>query len=77
MYTIMFNLINDELNRLVDNTLELRKIEIKGIKVKLVFLDRNTVKVKTRNYEIDWFSHEPKLVFKREYVKEYNDKYFR
>ncbi len=77
MYTIMFNLINDELNRLVDNTLELRKIEIKGIKVKLVFLDRNTVKVKTRNYEIDWFSPEPKLVFKKEYVKEWNDKYFR
>ena len=77
MYTIMFNLINDELNRLIDKTLELRKIEIKGIKVKLVFLDRNLVKVKTRNYEIDWFSHEPKLVFKKEYVKEYNDKYFR
>ena len=77
MYNIMFNLINDELNRLVDETLELRKIEIKGIKVKLVFLDRNTVKVKTRNYEIDWFSQEPKLVFKKEYEKEWNDKYFR
>ncbi len=77
MYKKMFELINNELNTLIDKTLELRKIEIKGIKVKLVFLDRNIMKVKTRNYEIDWFSHEPKLVFKREYVKEYNDKYFR
>ena len=77
MYKKMFELINNELNTLINKTLELRKIEIKGIKVKLVFLDRNLVKVKTRNYEIDWFSTEPKLVFKREYVKEYNDKYFR
>ena len=77
MYSIMFNLINEELNQLINKTLELRKIEIKGIKVKLVFFDRNIVKVKVRNYEIDWFSTEPKLVFKREYVKEYNDKYFR
>ncbi len=75
MYTIMFNLINDELNCLVDNTLELRKIEIKGIKVKLVFLDRNTMKVKTRLYEFDWFNK--KLEFKKEYTKPFKDKYFR
>lgn len=77
MYSKMFELINDELNFLHDKRLELRKIEIKGIKIKLVYLDRQLMEVKTRNYEIDWFSLEPKLVFKREYVKEWNDKYFR
>lgn len=75
MYSIMFNLINDELNSLTDKTLELRKIEIKGIKIKLVFLDRNTMKVKTRLYEFDWFNE--KLEFKREYTKPFKDKYFR
>ena len=77
MYEKMFNLINDELNFLHDKRLELKKIEIKGIKIKLVYLDRELLEVKVRNYEIDYFSPEPKLVFKREYVKEYNDKYFR
>lgn len=72
----MFELIDKELNSL-DNTLELKKIEIKGIKVKLVFLDRNIMKVKTMLYEMDWFSPEPKLKFKKDYVKPFNDKYFR
>ena len=75
MYNIMFNLINDEINHLADKTLELRKIEIKGIKIKLVFLDRNTMKVKTRLYEFDWFNE--KLEFKKEYSKPFKDKYFR
>ena len=77
MYSKMFELINDELNFLHDKRLELKKIEIKGIKIKLVYLDRQLAEVKVRNYEIDWFSHEPKLVFKKEYVKKWNDKYFR
>ena len=77
MYRKMFELINDELNFLHDKRLELRKIEIKGIKIKLVYLDRQLAEVKVRNYEIDWFGPEPKLVFKKEYVKEWNDKYFR
>jgi hypothetical protein len=77
MYEKMFQLINNELNFLHDKRLELKKIEIKGIKIKLVYLDRQLMEVKVRNYEIDYFSPEPKLVFKREYVKEYNDKYFR
>ena len=37
MYSKMFELINDELNSLNDNTLELKKIEIKSNKVKFVF----------------------------------------
>ena len=78
MYSKMFELINDELNFLIDNnTLELVKIEIKGIKVKFVFLDKNLMKVKTILYEIDRFSIEPKLRFKKDYLKPFNDKYFR
>jgi len=81
MYSKMFKLINDELDFLIDNTpintLELKKIEIKGIKVKFVFLDKNLMKVKTMHYEIDWFSNEPKLKFKKDYLKPFNDKYFR
>jgi hypothetical protein len=73
----MFELINNELNFLNDNTLELKKIEIKGIKVKLVFLDKNLMKVKTMLYEMDWLGPEPKLKFKKDYVKPFNDKYFR
>ena len=77
MYSKVFEMINDELNFLHDKRLELRKIEIRGIKVKLVYLDRQLAEVKVRNYEIDYFSPEPKLIFKKEYVKEWNDKYFR
>jgi len=77
MYTKMFEILNNELNFLHDKRLELKKIEIKGIKIKLVYLDRQLAEVKVRNYEIDMFGPEPKLVFKKEYVKEWNDKYFR
>ncbi len=77
MYSKMFELINDELNFLHDKRLELKKIEIKGIKIKLVFLDRNLMEVKIVHYEMDWFSTEPKLKFKRNYLKPYKDKYFR
>ena len=73
----MFDLINNELNALNDNALELKKIEIKGIKVKLVFLDKNDMKVKTILYEMDWFALEPKLKFKKVHEKLFNDKYFR
>ena len=76
MYSKMFELINDELNTLNDNTLELKKIEIRGIKVKFVFLDKSNMKVKTILYEMDWFS-EPKLKFRKVHVKPFNDKYFR
>lgn len=84
----MFELINDEINFLIEsrpkNTLELKKIEIKelkkieikGFKVKLVFLDKSIMKVKTMNYEFDWLVS-PKLIFKRDYLKPYKDKYFR
>ena len=77
MYAKMFEILNNELNFLNDKRLELKKIEIKGIKIKLVYLDRQLAEVKVRNYEIDMFGPEPKLVFKKEYVKEWNDKYFR
>lgn len=77
MYSKMFELIDKELNSLNDNALELKKIEIKGIKVKLVFLDKNDMKVKTILYEMDWFAQEPKLKFKKVHVKPFNDKYFR
>lgn len=81
MFSKMFELINDELNFLINNipkgTLELKKIEIKGNKVKFVFLDKIDIKVKIMIYEIDWLSSEPKLEFKNDYSKPFNDKYFR
>ena len=80
MYSKIFELINDEISVLstcTPNTLELVKIEIKGIKVKLVFLDKSLMKVETRLYEVDLFSQEPKLKLKKDYMKPYTDKYFR
>ncbi len=77
MYSKMFELINDELNFLHDKRLELKKIEIKGIKIKLVYLDRQLMEVKTRLYEFDLFGPEPKLNFKKDYLKPFKDKYFR
>ena len=77
MYEKMFELINETLN-FIDKSqefLELKKIEIKGIKIKLVYLDRINMKVKVRLYEFDWFNE--KMDFKREYEKDYTDKYFR
>ena len=81
MYSKMFELINDKLNSIIDdtstNTLELKKIEIKGIKVKFVFLDTDIMKMQIMRYEFDWFSSEPKLKFKKVYFKPFKDKYFR
>lgn len=89
MYSKMFELINDEINNIFENTyttenkfefestLELKKIEIKGIRVKFVFLDKSIMKVRTMSYQLDWFSLEPKLKFIRDYLKPYTDKYFR
>ena len=90
MYKKIFNLINEELNSiLVDkpknelslelnkNTYELKKIEIRGIKVKFVFLNYDLDTVKVMNYELDLFSREPRLKFKNDYLKPYTDKYFR
>ena len=77
MYKKMFDLINNELNFLHDKRLELKKIEIKGIKIKLVFLDRQLMEVKTILYEMDLFSNEPKLKLKKDYLKPFSDKYFR
>lgn len=77
MYEKMFQLINETLS-FIDKSqefLELKKIEIRGIKIKLVYLDRINMKVKVRLYEFDWFNE--KMDFKREYEKDYTDKYFR
>lgn len=77
MYSKMFELINNELNFLINDELDLKKIEIRGNKVKFVFLNRNQLVVKVINYEIDWLGSEPKLKFKNDYLKPYTDKYFR
>mgnify|MGYP000846291697 CR=1 FL=1 len=80
MYTKIFELINDEISMMTistPSTLELVKIEIKGIKVKLVYLDKKSMKVQVRLYEVDLFSQEPKLKLKKDYMKPYTDKYFR
>ena len=77
MYEKMFQLINETLS-FIDKSqefLELKKIEIRGIKIKLVYLDRINMKVKVKLYEFDWFNE--KMDFKREYEKNYTDKYFR
>ena len=80
MYTKIFELINDEISMMsisTLNTLELVKIEIKGIKVKLVYLDKKSMKVQVRLYEVDLFGQEPKLKLKKDYWKPFKDKYFR
>jgi hypothetical protein len=77
MYKKMFELIDNELNFLINDKLELKKIEIKGNKVKFVFLNRNMLTLKVRNYELDLFGTEPILKFKKDYVKPFKDKYFR
>jgi hypothetical protein len=71
----MFELINDKLNFHNNIKLEVKKIEIKDNKVKLVFLDKNLMKVKTMRYEMDWIYSELKL--KKVYFKPFKDKYFR
>lgn len=75
MYRKMFELINDKLNFHNNIKLEVKKIEIKDNKVKLVFLDKNLMKVKTMRYEMDWIYSELKL--KKVYFKPFKDKYFR
>ncbi len=75
MYKKMFELINDKLNFHNNINLEVKKIEIKDNKVKLVFLDKNLMKVKTMRYEMDWIYSELKL--KKVYFKPFKDKYFR
>lgn len=75
MYKKMFELINDKLNFHNNIKLEVKKIEIKDNKVKLVFLDKNLMKVKVMRYEMDWIYSELKL--KKVYFKPFKDKYFR
>lgn len=77
MYSKMFELINNELNFLINDELDLKKIEIKGNKVKFVFLKSNLLTVKVVNYELDLLGTEPILKFKNEYLKPFKDKYFR
>ena len=73
----MLELIDNELNILLNDELELKKIEIKGNKVKFVFLKRDMSTVKVVNYELDLLGTEPVLKFKNDYLKPYTDKYFR
>ena len=77
LFKTIFELINNELNYLINDELELMKIEIKGNKVKFVFLKRNMLTVKVVNYEIDLLGTEPVLKFKNDYIKPFKDKYFR
>jgi hypothetical protein len=79
MYKKMFELIDNELNSILENkrTYELVKLEVKGNKVKFVFLNHNNLIVITMFYELDWLSPEPKLKFKKDYIKPFKDKYFR
>lgn len=88
MYKKIFDLINDELNSiLVDNvkhplelnknSYELGKLEIKGNKVKFIFINLLQVSIKVMNFEIDWLGSEPRLKYKNDYLKPYTDKYLR
>jgi len=77
MYKKMLELISNELDYLLNNDLELKKIEIKGNKVKFVFLKRDMLTIKVANYEVDLLSTQPILKFKNDYFKPFKDKYFR
>ena len=77
MYKKMLELISNELDYLIKDYLELKKIEIKGNKVKFVFLTRDTLTVKVVHYEIDLLGTQPILKFKNDYIKPFKDKYFR
>jgi len=77
MYKKIFELIYNELNFLLNDEVELKKIEIKGNKVKFVFLKRNMLTVKVVNYEMDLLGSEPMLKPKNTYIKPFKDKYFR
>jgi hypothetical protein len=77
MYKKMFELVSNELDYLINDELELKKVEIKGNKVKFVFLKRDMLTVKVMTYELDLFGTEPVLKFKNDYLKPFKDKYFR
>lgn len=77
MYKKMFELISNELEYLLNDELDLKKVEIKGNKVKFVFLKRDILTVKVVNYELDLLGPEPKLKLKKDYIKPFKDKYFR
>ena len=79
MYKKIFDLINDELNSTLakEKFYELKKLEIKEYKVKFVFLDTALLAVKVINYELDLLGTEPRLKYKKDYLKPYKDKYFR
>lgn len=79
MYKKIFDLINEELNSILEKEkfYELKKLEIKGNKVKFVFLDTGSHAVKVINYELDFLGPEPKLKLKNDYIKPFKDKYFR
>ncbi len=77
MYKKLLELISNELDYLIKDYLELKKIEIKGNKVKFVFLTRDSLTVKVVNYEIDLLGTQPILKFKNDYIKPFKDKYFR
>lgn len=77
MYKKMLELISNELDYLIKDYLELKKIEIKCNKVKFVFLTRDSLTVKVVNYEIDLLGTQPILKFKNDYIKPFKDKYFR
>ena len=90
VYKKIFDLINNEINSiLVDkpknelslelnkNTYELKKIEIRGNKVKFVFVNLSQLVVKVINYELQWFGSEVSLKYKNDYLKPYTDKYLR
>ena len=77
MYKKMFDLISNELDYLINDEVELKKIEIKGNKVKFVFLKRDMLTVKVITYEMDLLGTKPVLKFKNDYIKPFKDKYFR
>lgn len=77
MYKKMFGLISNELDYLINDELELKKVEIKGNKVKFVFLKRDMLTVKVITYELDLLGTEPVLKLKNDYIKPFKDKYFR
>ena len=77
MYKKMFDLISNELNFLLNDGVELKKIEIKNNKVKFVFLMQNMLTVKVVNYEMDFLDKELMLKPKNTYIKPFKDKYFR
>ena len=77
MCKTLFELICDELDYILNDDLELMKIEIKGNKVKFVFLKRDMLIIKVVNYDIDLLGTKPILKFKNDYIKPFKDKYFR